>query len=191
LEHEWIDTTVVNGQRYFYYITSYDYGDPASLVSPTECNKSILFDRTTGDVESMTSNVVVVTPNAPSAGYKEAPSNVSIGLVEGYTTASMSLQVFDSPAIKDQNVYRVIFEDTVKMIEGYNKKQLVTENITLENIKDYARLGVDRISVGTMLTLSSQALDFSMKIAIRILSERFLSMIIFEDCFKISYPSSS
>jgi hypothetical protein len=134
LEHEWIDTTVVNGQRYFYYITSYDHGDAASLVPPTECNKSILLDPKTGDVQSMSSNVAVVTPNASSAGYKEAPSDLPIELVEGYTTSSLSLQVFDSPAIKDNHTYRVTFEDTVKMIKDYKRAQLVTKNITLENI---------------------------------------------------------
>jgi hypothetical protein len=134
LEHEWIDTTVVNGQRYFYYITSYDHGDAASLVPPTECNKSILLDPKTGDVQSMSSNVAVVTPNASSAGYKEAPSDLPIELVEGYTTSGLSLQVFDSPAIKDNHTYRVTFEDTVKMIKDYKRAQLVTKNITLENI---------------------------------------------------------
>ncbi len=134
LEHEWVDTTVVNGQRYFYFITSYDHGDAASLVVPTECNKNILLDPTTGDVKSKSSNVVVVTPNAHSAGYVEAPSDLSLDLVEGYTNSSLSLEVFDSPAIRDNNVYRVTFEDTVKMISGYKRKQLVTKNITLENI---------------------------------------------------------
>jgi hypothetical protein len=134
LEHEWVDTTVVNGQRYFYYITSYDRGDAASLVPPTECNKSINLDHTTGDIESMSTNVIVVTPNASSAGYKKAPSDLPMELVEGYTTSSLSLQVFDSPAIKDNHTYRVTFEDTVKMIPNYNRKQLVTKNITLENM---------------------------------------------------------
>ncbi len=134
LEHEWVDTTVVNGQRYFYFITSYDHGDAASMVPPTECNKSILLDITTGDVESKSSNVVVVTPNAPSAGYNKAPSDLTIELVEGFTTSSLSLEIFDSPAIMDNNVYRVSFEDTVMMIVGYQKKQLVTKNVTLENI---------------------------------------------------------
>jgi hypothetical protein len=134
LEHEWVDSTVVNGQRYFYAITSYDFGDAADLVSPTECNKSILLDPTTGDVLSKSSNVVVVTPNAPSAGYKEAPSDLSLELVEGFTTSSLQYEVYDSPAIKDNNVYRLSFEDTVKTIEGYVRKQLVTESVTVENI---------------------------------------------------------
>jgi hypothetical protein len=147
LKHEWVDSTVVNGQRYFYAITSYDRGDGASLVSPTECNKSILLNPTTGDVQSKSSNVAVVTPNAPSAGYKQAPSDLSLDLVEGYTSARLSLEVFDSPVIKDQNVYRVTFEDTIKMISGYKRKQLVTKNITLEN-KTTGSVLLDRTEKG-------------------------------------------
>jgi len=114
--------------------TSYDYGDPSIPIVPTECNKNIILDRTTGDVSIKTSNVVVVTPNAPSAGYKEAPSDLPTELVEGFTTSSLRYEVYDSPAIRDNNLYRLSFEDTVKTIEGYVRKQLVTKSVTVENI---------------------------------------------------------
>ena len=56
--------------------------------------------------------------------------------------------------------------DIIKSIKLI-KKKAVTElsgNITLANIRDYAKLGANRISIGSALTLSSKALDFSMKI---------------------------
>ena len=134
LEHEWVDSTVVNGQRYFYAVTSYDFGDPADNVSPTECTFPVRLDPKTGDVATKGKNVVVVTPNAASAGYKKAPSGLPVDLVDGYSTASLRYEVYDSPAIRDNHVYRVTFEDSVKMIENYLLKQLVPEPITLENV---------------------------------------------------------
>jgi hypothetical protein len=137
LEHEWVDTTVVNGQRYFYAITSYDRGDAFAVpnpVSPTECTYNIDINEATGIVKSKTSNIVVVTPNSASAGYKTAPSDIPFELVEGATTSTLSLEIYDSPAIKQNNTYRVSFEDTVKLISGYNKEQLITKNVTVENV---------------------------------------------------------
>jgi hypothetical protein len=134
LQHEWIDTTVVNGQRYFYYLAAYDRGDAANLVSPAENNYSILIDRTTGDVQSSSSNIAVVTPNASSAGYKEAPANLTFELSEGYTNAVLSMEVYDSPAIKDNNLYRVTFGDAVIPVGFDKKEQLVTTSVTLENV---------------------------------------------------------
>ncbi|MCA9784127.1 MAG: hypothetical protein KC518_11155, partial [Candidatus Cloacimonetes bacterium] len=44
LVHSWTDTTVVNGQAYFYAVTSYDAGDPVAGFLPAECAKQASID---------------------------------------------------------------------------------------------------------------------------------------------------
>ena len=134
LQHEWVDTNVVNGQRYFYFITSYDHGDDAQGVAPTECNKKLLLDPQTGDVLVKSSNVAVVTPNAPSAGYVPAVEDIPVEHVDGFSNSTLGIQIFDSPAVKDGHTYRVTFKDTVKKLPSGGAPQLVTASVTLENI---------------------------------------------------------
>ena len=57
-------------------------------------------------------------------------------------------------------------EDIKKSVKIIGKKAIteLSGNVTLANIRDYAKLGVNRISIGSALTLSSRAIDFSMKV---------------------------
>ncbi len=131
LEHSWVDSNVVNGQRYFYLITSYDRGADSILVPPTECNFKLLLNPVSGEVQIKSSNIAIVTPNAPSAGYVAAPSDVPIEHVQGVSNSSLSLEIVDSPAIKDNTTYTVTFADTVL---GYGaSSKLTTTSITLRN----------------------------------------------------------
>ena len=73
LRHTWTDTTVKNGQKYYYAVTAYDHGDPESGIAPSECPKFIAIS--TGGEVSKGTNVVIVTPEAPSAGF--LPSQIA------------------------------------------------------------------------------------------------------------------
>ena len=131
LQHTWVDSTVTNGQRYFYLITSYDRGADSILVAPTECNFKLLLDPVTGKVQKKSSNIAIVTPNPPSAGYVPADSDIPIEHVAGATNSSMAIKILDSPAIKDNVTYQVTFRDTVL---GYGaSSMLVTKSFTLIN----------------------------------------------------------
>jgi len=57
-------------------------------------------------------------------------------------------------------------KEIAECIKAIGKRALVeiSGNISLENIKEYAKLGANRISVGSALTLSAKAMDFSLKI---------------------------
>jgi hypothetical protein len=37
LQHSWVDNSVQNGFRYYYAITSYDFGFPGGGITPAEC----------------------------------------------------------------------------------------------------------------------------------------------------------
>jgi len=131
LKHKWVDTTVVNGQKYYYLITSYDRGCDSLLVPPTECNYKLLVDPVSGQVKTKSPNIGIVTPNAPSAGYLAARSDVAIEHIQGFSSSNLAIEVLNSPVIKDNNTYRVTFKDTVL---GYGaSSSLVTKSFTLAN----------------------------------------------------------
>jgi len=81
LSHYWIDTTVQNGQTYYYAITAYDKGydedfydrglseyENLQPLAPSECTIIVDLDAS-GNVISLGENVVEVVPDAPVAGY--------------------------------------------------------------------------------------------------------------------------
>ena len=110
--HSWTDTTVQNGQKYYYAIRAYDQGYTPLNISPAESNLRISIDNITGDVKSIGTSVAIVTPEAPVAGYT-APKISNIQLVQGSTTGKVSYTVVDPTLIKDKHKYRITFGDTV------------------------------------------------------------------------------
>jgi hypothetical protein len=135
LVHSYVDSTAKNGFLYYYAITSYDHGDPSKLLSPSECSKYIAISPS-GAIDKGT-NVVIVRPEAPSAGF--LPSGLdSLRLVvrpEGVGTATgqIGYSVVDPTAIKDGHVYRVTFGDTLvdKSIAGSKQWTYITKDFTL------------------------------------------------------------
>ena len=112
LQHSWVDSSARNGFTYYYAITSYDFGFPAGGIAPSECDINVSLNPD-GSVKKLGPNVVVVTPEAPVAGYQ--PSNLSeIKLIQGYTTSKVSYEIIDPNNMKDGHVYFITFEDTTK-----------------------------------------------------------------------------
>jgi len=126
LEHSWVDSSALNGFTYYYAITSYDFGYTAGGITPSECNINLSLN-SDGSVKSLGKNVAVVTPEAPSGGYKP-PTLGEIDLVQGYTTSQVSYQIIDPNEIQDGHVYYITFEDTIK---SGTEDTLTTKNFSL------------------------------------------------------------
>jgi hypothetical protein len=126
LQHSWVDTDVDNGFTYYYAITSYDFGYDEGGITPSECNINISL-KPDGTVKTLGKNVAVVTPEAPVGGYNE-PTLGTIDLLQGYTTSSVSYEIIDPNEIKDQHIYYITFEDTIKVGAA---DTLTTKNYTL------------------------------------------------------------
>lgn len=110
LEHSWIDTDVINGKTYYYAIVSYDRGDPALNMYPSECSRVIVRD-VNGEIK-LDMNTVEVTPQAAVAGYQASGLQDSLRHVSGFATGQLWIEVLDPPAVKNQQAYRVTFDDT-------------------------------------------------------------------------------
>ncbi len=132
LTHTWVDTTAVNGQTYYYAVTSYDHGSPEGGIAPSECTKFITLNLG-GEVEDKGTNVVVVRPEAPSNGFVDASLSNATAIHGGNADGAISYEIVDPLAINDGNTYQVTFEDSVG--DGPTLRNTkMTKSITLVNV---------------------------------------------------------
>lgn len=131
LRHSFVDTNVVNGQRYFYAVTAYDFGFEFGNISPTET--SIQVDVSPDGEVTLGSNVSAVRPRAAVAGYLPAEVE-ALEQVAGSATGEIGFDIVDPRTIEDGHTYQITFEDTV--IAGPTFDILTTKNFTVTDITE-------------------------------------------------------
>lgn len=115
LQHSYVDNDVVNGQKYYYALVSYDMGDPqfgTTGLTPSECTKIITEDFT-GTLKFVDINCAVVTPNAAAAGY--VPPQIEGNLTSvsgGIGTGKLEVYILNPNEIKSNANYKVVFNST-------------------------------------------------------------------------------
>lgn len=114
LVHSYRDTSVVNGQEYYYAITSYDFG--ATIVQgitgdaftfyPAENSMSV--SRTLLGGVSLPKNVVVVRPNPKALGYKQALAS-GIARIAGSGTGTVAVKVLNSSLVPNNHIMKIMY----------------------------------------------------------------------------------
>lgn len=146
LAYSWTDTNVENGQVYYYAVVSYDQGYFTDFyergistipflppIAPTECSKIIEIDPT-GVVLATDVNTVVVTPNAPAAGYvRPADFTTTAGNMEhlaGMGTGSLLVRILDPLKLKDNWTYTIIFDSLAgEFMYSLRDEQILTQSV--------------------------------------------------------------
>jgi hypothetical protein len=131
LLHVWTDESVVNGQKYYYAVTSYDRGSDSLGIAPTECSKYISISPD-GTVDKG-KNVAIVRAEAPSAGYRASGADAVRLLPGGAATGTVGLQVIDPLLVKGGHVYHVTFEEELKVVKSF-VDTLYTKRLTLTDV---------------------------------------------------------
>lgn len=133
LVHAFVDSPVVNGQRYFYAVTAYDFGFAEGNIAPTETPIQIDVDPQ-GNVTTG-SNVAVVRPRAPVAGYLPA-GFTELEHVSGSATGKIGRKIIEPGAVEDGHEYEITFEDTlIRRVVG---DILTTKNFSVTDITEGA-----------------------------------------------------
>ena len=111
ITHTWTDTTVTNGQLYYYAVTAYDYGSPPSepdslAFFPSE--NSIPISRTLRGGVILPSNADSLRPNPRTPGYIRATSDTATRIF-GHDNGSVGIQVVSADAVTDGHLYKIAF----------------------------------------------------------------------------------
>ena len=140
LKHSFIDTTVQNGQTYYYAIAAYDKGfeivnilGNIEGIPPSETT-TILKKDINGNITTDI-NTAVITPRSPAAGY--IPAGVQSFEGSGPGTGEISISILNPDSIKNFNTYRLeFFDDSPFHNSAHPKYSLINviENDTLLNL---------------------------------------------------------
>ena len=141
LQNSFIDTTVQNGQTYYYAIAAYDKGFETLTVEgniegiPPSETTTILKKDINGNITTDI-NTAVITPRVPAAGYIDPEVTSVEG--SGPGTGKISISILNPDSIKNFNTYRIEFFDDVPFHNSAHPKYSlinVIENDTLLNFR--------------------------------------------------------
>jgi hypothetical protein len=113
--HKYIDSTVVPGQRYFYAVCAYDAGSDSLNFYPSE-NGKYVFINPTGEIIT-DDNTGYITPGKPPIGYTAASSDTLAKVQPFRGTGSGQVEIIDDRMIRDNNQYKIVFQDSA--VQGY------------------------------------------------------------------------
>jgi hypothetical protein len=110
LTHTWRDSSVTNGQLYYYAVTSYDYGPtiPGGGFTYYPSESPISVSRTLRGGLILPTNVVVVRPNPKAPGFVRAETE-GVSHVRGKGTGTVSVKVVNSSLVPDGHIFKLTF----------------------------------------------------------------------------------
>ena len=125
--HTFVDTTAVNGYTYYYAVTSYDRGDAANSIPPTECTKFVSVN-SDGTIDKGV-NVVVARPSAPVSGFIPAAFDSARILRSAGSTAAgiVGYQIIFPDSVKEA-AYELTFNE--KSVGGLKYRATASWNLT-------------------------------------------------------------
>ena len=158
LVHTWTDSTVTNGQTYYYAVTAYDRGAEAYQFYPSE--NAISVSRTLRGGTILPQNVVQVRPNAPVPGY--VPGGIeqeSIRQVAGTGVGDVQVAVVNPALVPEGHTFRLTFESAPDSIRAssYTLVDRNTGAVLFEAGDDLAGQGRGPVAAGLLPVVSTPA----------------------------------
>lgn len=133
IKHSFIDTTVQNGQTYYYAVAAYDKGfETVTILGtiegiPPSETTTILKKDINGNITTDI-NTAVITPRAPAAGYL-APE-VPIPTASGPGTGTVALSILNPDSIKNFSTYRLEFYDDSRFQNSAHPKYSLIDAVS-------------------------------------------------------------
>lgn len=151
LTHNFIDTTVTDGQQYYYAVTAYNYGSDSLGFYPSE--NAIAVSRTPRGGVILPLNVVSVRPNLKADGFTPASSSSAVHSA-GNGTGTVNVRVVNSTLVPDHHVFKVIFNapsvDTIRAT-GFDLIDSTTGKTIFTNGYDLSGTGNGQVGDGLLV----------------------------------------
>ncbi|HWN82268.1 MAG TPA: hypothetical protein VNM87_09250, partial [Candidatus Udaeobacter sp.] len=159
LTHTWTDTTVTNGQDYYYAVCAYDFGSESSEFNFYPSENAITPSRTPRGGLILPSNVVAVRPNPRVPGLVPAAAG-DAKKIAGRGTGTVAVEVVNSGLIADDHVYKVTFvtpaPDSIRA-SSYALTDSTTGQVLFATGRDLEGAGSGPVGAGLLPYVSTQA----------------------------------
>jgi hypothetical protein len=155
LTHTWVDSTVTNGQLYYYAVTAYDYGSDSLNFYPSE--NPITISRTARGGTILPSNAVAVRPQPKTLGFVSAQAS-NAEHIQGNGQGTVDIRIVNSEIVPDNHhfliKFRVTSEDSVRanfydMIDSTANLKIITDGYDLEG------LGIGQVGLGLLPVITT------------------------------------
>jgi hypothetical protein len=154
--HTWTDTTVTNGQQYYYAVCAYDFGFDAGpgldslALYPSE--NAIPVSRTTRGGLILPTNAVAARPNPRVAGYVGAAADTA-SHVAGRGTGTVDVRVVNADIVPDGHLYSLSFTtphpDSIRATE-YTLRDSTKHQIVIDTGQDFDGAGIGPVGGGLL-----------------------------------------
>lgn len=155
LAHTFIDTTVTNGQLYYYAVTAYDFGSDSLGFYPSE--NAIAVSRTPRGGTILPKNVVSVRPNPRVRGFTRAEAS-NTTRVAGRGTGSVQVEVVNSALVPDNHTFelrfRTLFADSIRA-NVFDLVDLTSDDTLFTNGYDLEGAGSGLVGTGLLPVVST------------------------------------
>ena len=167
LEYLYVDSNLINGQKYYYAVTAFDKGYDLDFydlgfsesenllpIAPSECSIIVDLDRK-GNVTNLSENAGTVVPSAPSAGYipPNTPEDGENFIIHdsGNAKGLIKLETILFDKIPDNRTYSVEFEE-ISEVPGkqyyVRDEKIISEKIIfLGGLASLSKFNIDSASV--------------------------------------------
>jgi hypothetical protein len=150
IAHTFTDTSVTNGQLYYYAVCAYDRGSDSLDFYPSE--NAIAVSRTPRGGTILPKNVVAVRPNPKVHGYVPASASAAAHTV-GQGIGSAEIKVVNSELVPDNHVFNIKFRttspDSVRAY-FYDLIDSTTGEVVFTNGTDLDGKGIGQVGAGLL-----------------------------------------
>ena len=161
LTHTFRDTTVTNGQQYYYAVCAYDFG-PSILNQQAEAftyypsENAITVSRTPRGGTILPKNVVAVRPNAKALGYVPADASQATHTF-GEGTGTVTVRVLDSKLVPDGHLFKITFNAIPGNVhaDSYTLKDSTTGGTLFRTGNDFEGAGTGLSGAGVQPVINT------------------------------------
>jgi hypothetical protein len=155
LTHTWRDTTVVNGQQYYYAVTAYDRGSQAFGFYPSE--NAITVSRNLRGGTILAQNVVAARPEPRVTGYVGAANGDPVQ-VEGDGTGTVQVRVVAAGQVPDDHLMKIAFDSHPDSVhaETYVLVDSTTHEVFFRSGRDFDGQGIGPVGAGLLPVVTTQ-----------------------------------